>query len=61
MTKQEARNHFKLKDTDVVYKDGILSVKRSAEHLLKVWSIASDTRKRCLLDIEACEALLKDL
>lgn len=60
MTKQEARNHFKLKDTDVVYKDGVKNLLEISKSRLGIWSLTSDMRQEIQTDIDACEALLKD-
>lgn len=59
MTKQEARAHFKLKDTDKISREGILEVKRIAEKNAKGWWLESERRK-AEKDIEACEALLEE-
>jgi len=59
MTKQEARAHFKLKDTDQIHKEGVRELKRIAEKNAKEWRLESE-RKKAEKEIEACKALLEE-
>lgn len=59
MTVQEARDYFGLKDTDSISESGILSIIKSNEEQLKVWSISKQDRAECEQTIQACKVLLK--
>ncbi len=59
MTKQEAREHFNLKDTDLINEKGVLDLLEISESQLKVYSLTQQMRKELETDIEACKALLK--
>ena len=59
MTEREARDYFGLKDTDPISTDGLLSIIKSNEEQLKVWSIGKSDRHKCEQTIEACKALLR--
>ena len=59
MTEREARVFFGLKDTDPISEDGVLSIIKSNEEQLKVWSIGKYDRRECEQTIEACKALLR--
>lgn len=58
MTEREARDFFGLKDTDPISRDGVLSIIKSNEEQLKVWSIGKSDRHKCEQTIEACKVLL---
>lgn len=60
MTKQEARQHFKLKETDPIHKEGIRSLKQNAESSLNIWSLTNRDREEIAKEIEACDALLEE-
>ena len=59
MTESEARQHMGLKDSDTISEAGVLSIIKSCEAQLKVWSISKNDRQECERNIEACKALLK--
>ena len=59
MTKQEARAHFNLKETDVINEAGVRALLEISESQLKVYSLTPQIRKELETDIEACKALLK--
>lgn len=58
MTKQEAREHFKLKDTDIINEKGVRDLLEINQNQLKTWSLTQGMRKELEKDIEACKALL---
>lgn len=58
MTKEQALKHFGLTERDSIHKEGLLSIIKNSEDLLKVSKSKSDC-KIAELDIEACKALLK--
>lgn len=58
MTRKQALEHFGLTEKDSICKEGLLSIIKNSEDLLKVSKSKSDCKK-AELDIEACKALLK--
>ena len=60
MTVQEARAFFGLKDTDPISEEGLLSIIKSNEAQLKVWSIGKSDKQECEKTIEACKTLLEE-
>ena len=61
MTVQEARAFFGLKDTDPISESGLLSIIKSNEEQLRVWSISKQDKKECEMTIEACKSLLRGI
>ena len=59
MTKQEARAHFNLKDTDVINEAGVRNLLEIQEGQLKTWSLTEAMKDEIKKDIEACKTLLK--
>ena len=59
MTKQEARAHFKLRDTDRIDKKGVQELLELAQRQAKYYRLES-CRKEAQKDIEACKALLEE-
>ena len=58
MTRKQALEHFGLTEKDTIHKEGLLSIIKNSEDLLKVSKSKSDCKK-AELDIEACKTLLK--
>lgn len=58
MTKDQALRHFGLTEKDTIHKEGLLSIIKNSEDILKVSKNKLDC-KQAELDIEACRELLK--
>lgn len=59
MTKQEARDHFKLRDTDRIDKKGVQELLENAKRRAKYLGLES-SRREAQKEVEACEALLAE-
>ena len=59
MNEAQARDIFKLKDSDPIYKDGLLSLQQSILKQLSVWSITPTDKKELEAQLEAIDCLME--